>query len=301
MVYGCAKNYKNHGYDLESVLSLGFLYMKNVNDLYNQLGVSKSTISMLTLNVDKFYYEHTQPKKKFGKDQKDEHGKTRYRHLLPPIKFLKEVQSKICGHLHKIDLPDCMYGAIAGSNNMFNALQHIENKYFFTIDLKDFFSKINNKRVHSTFIENGYCWEAARILTKLTTYKYSLPQGAPTSPVIANLAFKKTALQLMTIIKNTNITFTTFLDDLTFSSKKDFKHLHKTILETIRANHFFPHHKKIHYRHNTCDVTGLFVGNGKLKMHPQMLEEAKTNYRIRKYVEYVKSVYNKYSIDNPGN
>lgn len=268
--------------------------MKNINELYNQLGISKSTVSTLTLNVDRFYYEHTQPKKKFGKDQIDEHGNTKYRHLLPPIKSLKEVQSKICSHLQRIDLPDCMYGAITGSNNVFNALQHIENKYFFTIDLKDFFSRINNKQVHSTFIENGYCWETARILTKLTTYNYGLPQGAPTSPVLANLAFKQTALQLTEIIRDYDIIFTIFLDDLTFSSKKDFKHLHTAILETIRADHFFPHYKKIHYRQNTCDVTGLFVGNGKLRIHPQMLEESKTNYRVRKYVEYVKECYNEY-------
>jgi RNA-directed DNA polymerase len=268
-----------------------------LNELYNQLGVSKSLISTLTLNLDKFYYKHTQPKKKFGKDQKDEHGNIKYRHLLPPVKSLKEVQERICNHLQKIDLPDCMYGAIAGSNNVFNALQHIENKYFFTVDLKNFFTKINNKQVHSTFIENGYCWNAARILTKLTTYNYGLPQGAPTSPVIANLAFKQTALKLVELIKYYDITFTIFLDDLTFSSKKDFKHLHAAILERIRADNFYTHHKKIHYRENICDVTGLFVGNGKLKMHPQMLEEAKTNYHVKNYVEYVQECYNEYLVN----
>src|SRR5689334_20435078 len=107
----------------------------------------------------------------------------------------------------------------------------------------------------------GYCWEAARVLTKLTTYQYRLPQGAPTSPVIANLAFKQTALQLLEVVKGQDITFTTYLDDLTFSSKKDFRHLTQLILETINTNKFQPHSDKINYSENICDVTGLFVGN----------------------------------------
>ncbi len=268
--------------------------MNNLFQLHNQLGVNKTFLLSLTSNINENYYKKIKPKKKFGRYQEGDNNTIKLRHLIPPVQSLKLIQEKICNHLQRIDLPDCMYGAIAGSNNVFNALQHIENKYFFTIDLKDFFSRINNKQVHSTFIENGYCWEAARILTKLTTYNYGLPQGAPTSPVIANLAFKQTAFQLTKIIRDYDITFTIFLDDLTFSSKKDFKHLHAAILETIRANHFFPHNKKIHYRQNTSDVTGLFVGNGKLKIHPQMLDEAKTNYHVKKYVEYVRECYNEY-------
>lgn len=270
--------------------------MENLFQLYSQLGVNKNFLHSITSNIDEYYYKKIKPKKKFGRYQEGDNNTIKLRHLIPPVQALKLIQEKICNHLQKIDLPDCMYGAMPGSNNVFNALQHIENKYFFTIDLKNFFPKINNNQVHSTFIDNGYCWEAARIVTKLTTYNYGLPQGAPTSPVIANLAFKQTALELVEIINEHDITFTTFLDDLTFSSKKDFKYLQAPILKTIRANHFFPHHKKIHYRKNICDVTGLFVGNGKLKIHPQMLEEAKTNKRVRKYVEYIMECYNEYKL-----
>ena len=100
----------------------------------------------------------------------------------------------------------------------------------------------------------------------------------------------------MELIKGYDITFTTFLDDLTFSSKKDFSRLQTSILETIKKNNFFPNHKKIHYCENICDVTGLFVGNGKLKIHPKMLVAAKTNYKVRKYIAYVMKCYNEYQL-----
>ncbi len=275
--------------------------MKNLNELYKQLDVSKSTISTIALNIDRYYYKTKQPKKKFGQDQTDDQGNIKYRELLPPVDPLKKIQSKIYNQLQKITLPQCMYGAVQGSNNVFNALEHIENKYFLTIDLKDFFKRVNNKQIHKVFIDNGYSWDVARILTKLTTYEYGLPQGAPTSPTLANLAFKKTVLQLLDLIRAYDITFTVFLDDLTFSSKKDFEYLVPKILDIIRANKFFPHYKKTHYRENLCDVTGLFVGNGKLKIHPQMRKEAQTNFHVRKYIEHVETCYQQYLRDKLSN
>jgi len=270
--------------------------MKSLYELYSQLGVNKSFLTYLSSNTDELYYKVIRPKMKFGKPQVVENY-CKLRHLIPPVQALKVIQESICAHLQKIVLPQSMYGSIARRNNVLNALQHIENKFFLTIDLKDFFTRINNKQVHYIFIENGYCWEAARILTKLTTYKYSLPQGAPTSPVIANLSFKRTALQLMEIITGHDITFTAYLDDLTFSSRKDFKHLQPAILETIKANKFLPHPDKILYSEDKCDVTGLFVGNGKLKIHPQMLEEAETNHSIKKYVEYVQMCFKEHKLN----
>lgn len=270
--------------------------MKNLFQVYHQLKMSKSSLVALAASPEKNYSERVQPKMKFGRPQQNENY-CKLRHIVAPKRELKLIQKKICKDLQKIDLPGCMYGSVRTKNNVQNALQHVENKFFLTIDLKNFFTRINNQQIHKVFLENGYCWEAARILTKLTSYKYLLPQGAPTSPVLANLAFKETVLQLDGIAKNHNLIFTTYLDDLTFSSKKDFKHLQTQILEKIKANHFFPNPEKVHYYEGMCEVTGLFVGNGELKMEKQMLEEAGANEEVRKYVEYVHKCYCEYKFN----
>ena len=268
--------------------------MQNLYQLYSKLNITKHIISDITSNTANFYYRKVKPKMKFGKPQPGENNTIKLRHLNPPAQKLKIIQSKICDLLQKIELPYCMYGAVEGSNNIINALQHIESKFFLTIDLKDFFTRISNYRVHGVFIENGFPWDVARILTKLTTHNGSLPQGAPSSPVLANLAFSKTAHQLETLIKAHKITFTVFLDDLVFSSKNDFKYLIPQILEIIRTNKFFPHNKKIHYRQYTCEVTGLIVGNGKLKLVPKMKQEALQNPRIKGYAQYVEKLCQQY-------
>jgi RNA-directed DNA polymerase len=126
--------------------------MDNLFQLYNQLGVNKNFLHFLISNLDEHYYQKIKPKMKFGKPQEEKNNSIKLRHLIPPVQSLKLIQSRICNHLQKVYLPDCMYGAVDESNNVLNALQHIESKYFFTIDLKDFFSKISHKQVHQMFI-----------------------------------------------------------------------------------------------------------------------------------------------------
>ena len=45
------------------------------------------------------------------------------------------------------------------------------------------------------FLREGCTPAIARILTKLTTHKYQVPQGIPTSTLIANLVFKPIGME----------------------------------------------------------------------------------------------------------
>lgn len=268
--------------------------INDTDQLYSALNSSKRQVTAITSNANDFYFRKIKPKMKFGKYQVGENDSIRLRHLMPPVRSLKAIQGKISNFLHEIELPGCMHGAVKESNNIINALRHVENKFFLKIDLKDFFSRISNRQVHHVFLGNGFSWEVARILTKLTTNNGSLPQGAPSSPVLANLTFANAARELEKLIAGHNITFTIFLDDLVFSSKKDFKELIPQILHIIRSNRFFPHNKKIQYRRNFCEVTGLLVGNQKIKLIPEMQKEALHNSRIQGYAKSVERHYRKY-------
>ena len=139
--------------------------MESLFELYDNLHVKKDFLIALTSNLDEFYSKKIEPKMKFGRRQENEVC-CKLRHIVPPKRSLKIIQRRVNKQLKKIKLPDCMYGSITKRSNILNALQHIENNFFLTIDLKNFFSRINNNQVHSTFIDNGYCWETARILSE---------------------------------------------------------------------------------------------------------------------------------------
>lgn len=81
-------------------------------------------------------------------------------------------------------------------------------------------------------------------LTNITTWKHELPQGTPTSTHIANLVFLKTIhAELINFCNKNNITYTRYVDDLTFSSQQDFKSHLNEILSIVTKNDF-----KLSYR-----------------------------------------------------
>jgi RNA-directed DNA polymerase len=88
--------------------------------------------------------------------------------------------------------------------------------------LTNFFGSIDDSRVKTVLQERFNCnSEASQILTKLLTYKGSLPQGAPTSPVIANFAALALDAALMQVCRDVvgadNFAYSRYVDDITIS------------------------------------------------------------------------------------
>jgi RNA-directed DNA polymerase len=276
-------NCKNH------VLIPGFFMIQTLSDLYTVLSSSEAEVKHILNNIEKHYTPHWQPKMKYGSYQyedKDE-KKIKFRYVLKPSDSLKVLQKKINTYLQQIKLPQYMYGCVEGKNHVLNASQHLNQIHFLTIDLKSFFPNISHQQVFRMFIRNGFSAPVARVLTKLTTFRKSLPQGAPSSPVIANLVFLETAEKISSFSKKYNLIFTNFLDDLSFSSQKFFKNLVPEILSIIKEGEFSPSHKKINYRTDSCEITGLIVSRNKLYVLSKMREKAKTIPNLNAYVKSI--------------
>lgn len=257
-----------------------------MNFTHFELRIPSSFIRNLTDNPDKFYRKKSYPKIKYGRPQLNKDGSQKIRNVVNPEFRLKTFQTEINRHLQTIQLSPCMFGGVAGRNHIDNALEHIESKFFLTIDLKNFFGKISNRRVNHLFLNHGFTWNQARILTKLTTYKNCLPQGAPTSTSIANLIFSQTAAELQNLCNQKGITFSCYVDDLTFSATKDFKPALIEIFALLVQDGFFVHQSKIKYNVGSCEVTGLFIKNKQLKLEKEMLKNSQTP-GIKAYAELV--------------
>jgi len=261
--------------------------INTIKHLCYLLRSSEQELSYLIKNIDRYYYDHRQPKKKYGEYQRDEKGNTRLRNLCISRYPLKRIQKRIHNLLLQIELPEYAYGSVIGKNNILNARQHINNKYFFSIDLKDFFPNINHRQVFQMFRQNNFSPTVSRILTQLTTYKGGLPQGPPSSPIIANLVFVETGRLLKERIKDHSITFTSFVDDLTFSSKNDFKFLTPDLIQIIKSNGFRINHKKVRYKVSAPEVTGAIIYANKLWPIARMKEKATENRYIAAYIKYL--------------
>ena len=252
----------------------------------SNINISSRLLKNLKEFPDKFYRRNDQPKIKFGCCQLDKNGAGKMRIVFEPVAILKVIQQQINYYIQKIPLPSCMHGGIRNRDNISNAYEHVGSKFFLTVDLKSFFTNISHKRINHTLLSYGFSWEEARIITRLCTLNGSLPQGAPTSTALANLVFAATALELETMCIEKNIIFTNFVDDLTFSSCKDFEYFIPQILCLLKKNGFVINHKKIHYRRDSCEITGLLAKNRKLQLEETMMQRLE-NPQVKAYANRV--------------
>lgn len=221
-----------------------------------------------------------------------------------PNKSLKFVQRKLARlfverqkqfFLEKNIKNNISHAFLKGKGIKTNAVPHRNKKYVLNLDLENFFGMINFGRVQGFFKKNTYFKlpEIATIIAQLTCYKGSLPQGAPTSPIISNLICQILDQRILALCKKFRLTYTRYADDLTFSTNdNNFKKKYKEFLEELESiiNHsgFKVNSKKTHFQEYNGRqlVTGLSVNkkiNVKKEFYKKTRSMAHTLYKTGKF------------------
>jgi len=231
--------------------------MKSAKGLGFLLGYSLETLEEASNNTSKYYNP-------FEKRTYKRNGKLKIRLIEPTNGLLNKIQIRIKDRIlapliDNNELSKYLYGGIKGKCNIENAKVHQGKKYHFCTDLKDFFPSISNKAVYEMFIKHGFSNQNASLLTKLTTINNHLPQGTPTSTHISNIVFLKVDKDIVDITEKAGIVYTRFVDDLTFSSEKDFKEMTFKFLDIIKSHFFLYSHRKTFYSDKPVEVTGIIV------------------------------------------
>ena len=151
------------------------------------------------------------------------------RRIAAPRKPLRTVQRTILDKiLAKVPVHEACHGFVTGRSTVTNATPHARAALVLKLDLKDFFPSVHYRRVRGLFTFLGYSAEVANLLAGLTTYRPKLasgevvwpgvlPQGAPTSPAIANLTCRRLDQRLARLAAKFGAIYTRYADDLTFS------------------------------------------------------------------------------------
>jgi hypothetical protein len=167
--------------------------------------------------------------------------------LEAPKARLKAIQRRI---LH--DILDCIpphdaaHGFRAGRSLASFVAPHAGQRIVLRLDLRDFFASIRARRIERLFRIAGYPSAVARILAGLCTNvvpddawpapseeirlphrplfaRPHLPQGAPTSPALANLCAYRLDCRLAALARAAGARYTRYADDLAFSGARDFE------------------------------------------------------------------------------
>lgn len=208
------------------------------------------------------------------------------RTITAPISAIKIIQQKLNQVLQLIYIPrKSTHGFTFNKSIVSNAMVHAgssSNKYVLNLDLRNFFPTIDFDRVVQLFISNPYHfdYDVAKTLAKICCFENTLPQGAPTSPIISNMICIDLDKQLEKLAKQCGSNYTRYADDITFSMQsssiedlpKELIKLNKSTLELsetltniITENGFEINFKKVRLQTSSQrqEVTGLTVNGEK--------------------------------------
>jgi RNA-directed DNA polymerase len=165
--------------------------------------------------------------------------------LEAPTPLLRETLRRLLAAiLIWVPLHPAAHGFVRGRSVSTHAGPHVGQHILACLDLRTFFAAITSARVNGLFVAMGYPEAVARTLTGLTTHRTPgwvlarmppggdsrarhklrtqlrmphLPQGAPTSPGLANLAAFTLDRRLAGYAAALGLTYTRYADDLAFS------------------------------------------------------------------------------------
>jgi RNA-directed DNA polymerase len=180
-----------------------------------------------------------------------------------------DIQRRINNNiLAGLGLPPCVYGGVPGGSPRKNAAQHENQLCVVNMDVKEFFPHVRHYMVYRMFKhELGFGRDVASFLTRLTTYRSYLPQGAPTSTTIANLLLAAAVdAPVSSEAARLGIRYSRFVDDIAISGKNPRQLINfvaKLLSRKRLQIHRFRRHtkSKLKITGNGCaqQVTGLIV------------------------------------------
>lgn len=149
----------------------------------------------------------------------DEKSDGSLRQIDTPRTYLKVIQWWILDNiLNKVEFNSNVFGFISGKSAIQNAQYHIGAQHILNVDIQNFFPSISIEQVRKIFLSLGFGGEVASALAELCCLNGRLPQGAPTSPAIANLVLRDLDNDLSKIAEAEWYKYSRYADDLTFSS-----------------------------------------------------------------------------------
>lgn len=282
----------------------GYPVLFSIHHLAKEIGIQTSFLNEL-IGDPYYIYNNDQNKIRIGSNNDFFHqGRYRYykkfkikkrtggyREIMAPQGELKYIQKWVyINILLKYQLTENCTSFRKKRSIYDNAKPHERKKFILKIDLLKFYDTITEERIFGVFKAMGYVENLSFALARICTAEHSrdfwnsipgdnaktlieliekkpaiLPQGAPTSPTLANIVANRMDKRFAKLGKIRDFEYTRYADDLTFSSN-NFNSLPSVgfIKDIITEEGFFinPKKTKLFKAGGKQYVTGLTVTHG---------------------------------------
>jgi hypothetical protein len=249
--------------ELEKKRKNDFLSLKTTDDVADYLGIRRELLKALMNRKQGMFYKTFQIRKKSGG----------LRDIRAPIPYLKNIQRRLSKCLYLIYKQKApAHGFCRDKTILTNSDKHKRKELVFNLDLSDFFQSISDKRVRGVLMANPYNLppNVAECVANICCVDGSLPQGAPTSPILSNIVCSRLDSEIQGLAIKNRCFYTRYADDITFSTtEKRFGQsivdgdgcIGSTLENLIKENSFVVNEKKtrLKTKKQRQRVTGLTV------------------------------------------
>ncbi|MFR9252124.1 MAG: reverse transcriptase domain-containing protein [Oscillospiraceae bacterium] len=180
--------------------------------------------------------------------------------------------------------PAISHGFEKGKSIITNAKIHRNKRYVVNLDIENFFGTFHFGRIVGFFEKNRYFrlpHEVAITIAQITCYNGTLPQGAPSSPIITNYICQVLDRRLLLLAREYRLDYTRYADDITFSTNDiHFTDKYRAFLDAVdteiqRAGFRINSKKtRLLFESSRQEVTGLTV-NKKINSNKQFRKETR--------------------------
>lgn len=244
---------------------------KDIITISETLGVDIPKLYQFSNKQNK-HYSQCVIKKNNGKERK----------LNVPNKYLKHIQRMILKkYLYTLPISKYATAYCPGKSLTDNVGVHINKKTILKLDISGFFDSIDYEMVYAVIKKLGLSTAATTLLSNICILNSKLPQGAPTSPYIANLVMNHFDEKVGEWCSIRDISYTRYCDDMTFSGNFNRNEVTNHIKYILGKQGFELNHQKTKCvdKSQQQSVTGIIV-NAK----PQI--SAENRRKIRQEVHY---------------
>lgn len=181
---------------------------REASTLARDLGMGVKTLYALSNSLPSHYRTVLIPR-----------GDGGFRQLTVPDEALKRVQRSIARNLLAyMPVSPCAAAYRPGGSAVRNAARHTGRQEVLRLDIRRFFDSVRYSAVKDAVFPREIFSEPLRVLlTMLCYYRDGLPQGAPTSPAIANILLRDFDLRAADWCRERGIAYSRYCDDLIFS------------------------------------------------------------------------------------
>jgi len=206
--------------------------MYSMRFLEHLLGCPREILRHVAQNTQHLYFPFEIPKK----------SGSGVRKINIPQEPLRSVQARIKQTIFaNLAFPRVIVGSVSGRSIRDHAEKHIGKKIVITLDIENFFQNVTSKKVLKVFLNTFGCSQRlAALLTDITTHEGHLPQGASTSPTLANLAILPLIKDIVSQVEGTckSAALSVWCDDVVISGDDEIQNFIGTVTSLAKVHGF---------------------------------------------------------------